>query len=92
MANTRSETRQLTELVAVRLAPADLDALREEASDAAAGPFVHSGPRSPHRRVDEHPVAGQSSSVTSRLRARPRFGRRLRKVSGWSRRNQLPRR
>jgi predicted DNA binding CopG/RHH family protein len=32
VANARSETRQLTELVAVRLAPDDLNALRQEAS------------------------------------------------------------
>jgi hypothetical protein len=32
LAKGKSETRQLTELVAVRFAPADLDALREEAS------------------------------------------------------------
>jgi hypothetical protein len=32
VARTKSETRQLTELVAVRFSPSDLDALREEAS------------------------------------------------------------
>lgn len=32
MTRQKSETRQLTELVAVRLSPSDLDALRQEAS------------------------------------------------------------
>jgi hypothetical protein len=32
VARPKSETRQLTELVAVRFSPSDLDALREEAS------------------------------------------------------------